>query len=357
MRVLEFDRLGAIASAPFNREGLQFMSAVLCFLWMNEEQLGFDHTILKAEGRRYIDIERNGQLERLVIDEVMKRAPCNAGRATTSWKVHREGDDLRTPHVVEDAWQFAEREEEGELLRKATDRGMVKAARYYHHETVWVGGHDDDIRENVRKGLDIQKREIIGGKARCCFQAQPGGSSSPRCTGPPLPPSKRPRSSSPTKGGTRALSQINRRVDFRDYVKLIYKASSRVAMLDGLINCIKGCETLYTKAGLLQRDVSMNNLIINEGDHNPPWRSFLIDLDLAIKEQREKPSGAQGKAGKRAFMAIGVLYGEENSFMHDLESFSGCFSGFPFTTADPTRTGSCQSLTSGIMPIQKSWLV
>lgn len=58
---------------------------------MNEEQLGFDPTILKAEGRRYIEIERSGQLERLVIDEVMRRAPCIAGRATTCWKVHREG--------------------------------------------------------------------------------------------------------------------------------------------------------------------------------------------------------------------------------------------------------------------------
>lgn len=72
---------------------------------------------------------------------------------------------------------------------------------------------------------------------------------------------------------------------------------------------------------MLQRGISMNNLIINEDDLNPSWRSFLIDLDLAIKEQRAKPSGAQGKTGTRAFMAIGVLYGEQHSFMHDLESF------------------------------------
>lgn len=77
MRLWEFDRLGGIASAQFdiNQEGLQFVSAVLGFLWMDEEQLGFDPTILEAEGRRYIEIERNGQLERVVIDEVMKRAP------------------------------------------------------------------------------------------------------------------------------------------------------------------------------------------------------------------------------------------------------------------------------------------
>lgn len=66
---------------------------------MNAEQLGFDPTIFEAEGRRDIEIERNGQLERLIIDEVMRRAPCIAGRVTTCWKVYREGDDLRTPLV------------------------------------------------------------------------------------------------------------------------------------------------------------------------------------------------------------------------------------------------------------------
>lgn len=62
--------------------------------------------------------------------------------------------------------------------------------------------------------------------------------------------------------------------------------------------------------------------MMNEEDDNPSWRAFLIDLDLAIKEQRENPSGARGKTGTRAFMAIGVLLDDEkHSFMHDLESF------------------------------------
>lgn len=68
MRLWQFDRLGGIASAQsdVNQEGLQFVSAMLGFSWMNGEQLGFDPTILKAKGRRYIEIERNGQLECLV---------------------------------------------------------------------------------------------------------------------------------------------------------------------------------------------------------------------------------------------------------------------------------------------------
>jgi hypothetical protein len=72
---------------------------------------------------------------------------------------------------------------------------------------------------------------------------------------------------------------------------------------------------------MLQRDVSIGNLMMNEEDDNQSWASFLIDLDLAIKEQREGVSGARGKTGTRAFMAIGVLLGEKHSFRHDLESF------------------------------------
>lgn len=73
---------------------------------------------------------------------------------------------------------------------------------------------------------------------------------------------------------------------------------------------------------MLQRDISPNNLMVNEDGKNPSSYAFLIDLDLAIKEQREMSSGARGKTGTRAFMAIGVLLDEEShSFMHDLESF------------------------------------
>lgn len=54
---------------------------------------------------------------------------------------------------------------------------------------------------------------------------------------------------------------------------------------------------------------------------NSSWRSFLIDLDLAIETSRSVASGAKGRTGTRAFMAIGVLLGEQHSFRHDLESF------------------------------------
>ena len=47
------------------------------------KQLRFDLTIRKIEGRQYIEIKCSGQLERLVIDEVIRQAPYIAGQVIT----------------------------------------------------------------------------------------------------------------------------------------------------------------------------------------------------------------------------------------------------------------------------------
>ncbi|KJK85165.1 hypothetical protein H633G_11000, partial [Metarhizium anisopliae BRIP 53284] len=337
MRVWEFDRLGGIASEQFdiNKEegGLQFVATILGFLRMNEEMLGFDPTIVTTSGQKYIKIERNGQTECLIIDEVIKRAPCIAGRATTCWKAHRN-DDPHNPLVIKDSWQYVDRVEEGELLQEATEKGVTNVARYYHHETVRIRT-DDDVRNNVRKGLDVTKAtnfqpkrtlpsNVGGTVSRISRQGRSSSSGVKRPsseTDAALPPSKRSYSASPTKPNLDVLSnRIHRRVVLRDYGEAIYKASSRAALLDALEGCIEGHESLR-KAGFLHRDISINNLRVNEDKVNPSWRAFLIDLDLAIREHRDEASGAMGKTGTRAFMAIGALLGEQHSFMHDLESF------------------------------------
>lgn len=140
------------------------------------------------------------------------------------------------------------------------------------------------------------------------------------CAGTSLPPSKRKCSSSPTKPVI--TNRVHRRIIVRDYGKLIYKASSPERLLAALEGCIKGYESLHPRAGLLQRDISPDNLILNKDAKTSTWPSFLIDLDLAVKEQREESSGAHGKTGTRTFMTIGVLLdGEQHSYMRNLESF------------------------------------
>nr|ODN77231.1 hypothetical protein L203_06310 [Cryptococcus depauperatus CBS 7841] len=57
MRIWEFDRLGGIASDKFdiNKEGERFVSTILGFLWMSEEDLGFDPTIITSCGEVLCD--------------------------------------------------------------------------------------------------------------------------------------------------------------------------------------------------------------------------------------------------------------------------------------------------------------
>ncbi|KAI1823925.1 hypothetical protein F4861DRAFT_549292 [Xylaria intraflava] len=330
MRLWEFDRLGGIASDTFdiNEDGQRFVSIMLGFLWMDDSLLGFDPTI-KSDHRQYIEIQRDGKTERLVLDGLIRPARGIVGRATICWKAHPEGDES-TPLslVIKDSWQLTDRDDEGELLQEVAFQDMTNVARYYHYEPACV-----DIQHNVRKGLDITKASNYpSGPTRnsqhltvedTSRNSSAGSKRSSSQTGAHLPPSKRSRSdsTSPIKPSNEPLpNRIFRRIVLRDYGKPIYKASSPAALLSALEGCIDGHEALY-KAGILHRDISINNLIINEDDKNPSWSSFLIDLDLAIKVDRIQPSGAQAKTGTRAFMAVGVLYGDSHSFMDDLESF------------------------------------
>jgi hypothetical protein len=57
---------------------------------------------------------------------------------------------------VNDSWHYPESEKEGELLGEAIEKGVRNAARYFHHKMISVGHRDDDIRANIRKGLDIR---------------------------------------------------------------------------------------------------------------------------------------------------------------------------------------------------------
>ena len=128
---------------------------------------------------------------------------------------------------------------------------------------------------------------------------------------------------------------------FSDYGKSIYKASCHITMLNKLIDCIKGYKSLYTKVGKLQRDIFMNNLIINEDDLNLSWLSFLTDLDLAINNWNEKPLGAIEKTGIRTFMSIGMLWDKHHFLCTILNHFSRCSFRFQFISANLTKAGLC----------------
>ncbi|OCK78451.1 hypothetical protein K432DRAFT_427264 [Lepidopterella palustris CBS 459.81] len=339
MRLWEFDRLGVVGSTPFdiNKDGKMFVSVILGYLWMSEEELGLDSTIV-GDGRRYTSIPRDGQTERLCLEGLIKQQRSVAGRATTCWKGFAEDmPDQRL--VIKDSWEYEERLEEGLLLKEATEAGVENVARYYHHETVRIGGRVDDVLNNVRKGLSdtvgrnpLQRRAAhtesvtspttsggsgpVRGRSRSTSRTltRKRSSSSIQAL---MPPPKRSCSDSPVKQDMqRRRNRVHRRLIMRDIGKVIYEASSASGILIGLLGGIKGHESLLD-AKILHRDISIGNIMLTMAEDD----GFLIDLDLAVKIDRENASGAPSKTGTKVFMAIGALYGEDHNFMHDLESF------------------------------------
>ena len=141
------------------------------------------------------------------------------------------------------------------------------------------------------------------------------------CTDTQLPTSKRSCSTSPTK--TRSNQYQLGCIDMSSFV-IMERPSIKQAPEPLCLPCWRAASkdtSPYTRRPVLQRDIVINNLMMNEDDDDPSWPSYLIDLDLAIKEQRESLRERRGKPGTTAFMAIGALLDEQHSFMHDLESF------------------------------------
>ena len=90
---------------------------------------------------------------------------------------------------------------------------MVNVARYYYHEIVYIGSKEDNICNNVYKGLDIirainyKPEDLIMPLRLARVKIRKGRSSSRKrsssYTNAPLPPSKRIYLGSPPKGGRR----------------------------------------------------------------------------------------------------------------------------------------------------------
>ena len=355
MRLWHFDRSGSSGSFSFDihRDGLKFVYVMLGYHLMDDEQLGVDPTIQQSDGQRYVEITRDDQIERLILTGEIKKHAVVAGRATACWRAYYDKDQSKEPLVVKMSWQYKERPEEGDLIKEATDKDVRHIARYYHHETVQVGGKDDNTIENVRRGLmkicsrtsfkqrsfnepDTSASEPLGksvaGRSRSQSQSPRKRSSSTAQMALPASFKRSCSSFESRNSGSPVHNRVHRLIITRDPGKPIYKASSPVALINGLIGAIKG-ENLITNiesiadlilghesslnAGILHRDISIGNIMLTEDEDD----GFLIDYDLAIKTSNDRASGAPSKTGTKVFMAIGALLGEPHSFMHDLESF------------------------------------
>ena len=396
MRLWQFDRSGSSGSSSFdiNEDGCRFVHVMLGYFLINDKQLGRDPTIQQSNGKRYIEVTRADQIERLFLTEEIRKQVAVAGRATTCWRAYCDGDDSKEPLVVKDSWQYEERPEEGELIKEATIKRVPNIARYYHHETVQIDEKNDDTIGNVRGGLmktcgrttfrqksfnkpeaqiseslekTIASRSQSRNQSPCQSPNQSQNNSRKRSSDSPLmapPMTKRSCSSLRSLLSTKTShNRVHRRVITRDPGRPIYKASSRLALITGFIGAISGeCAGIRVNddllidvghesllnAGILHRDVSIGNIMLTEKEDD----GFLIDLDLAIKTGDDQASGAPNKTGTKIFMAIGALLGDPHTFMHDLESFFWAFFWICIHYGGLDKTGKVKRR---VVPIFEKW--
>jgi hypothetical protein len=249
LRVWKFDRGAAYAAPPFsvNQDGQKFVTVMLGFLLMTEEELGYDTTISKDGEQRYIPVVRDGIKERFIIEGMIHRQASIIGRGTTCWKAKLEGSDGM--FVVKDSWQYEGRADEGALLTECTPSRYLAPCHY--SETVRIGEMDDDLCGNVRKkiGLSSGVKWKWKGHSTAGFSTSASSSSlNKRVASITLENTAQGGSRTITKGeggndSTPNRSNSNRlhkRIIMSRYGKPLYLAETRVGLLRGLIDGISG---------------------------------------------------------------------------------------------------------------------
>ena len=123
-----------------------------------------------------------------------------------------------------------------------------------------------------------------------------------------------------------------------------------MALLPALEGCFEGHESFH-KAGTFYRDISINNPIVNEDNSIPLWRAFFINLDLAIKEEREAASEVRTGPGRELLWQLGQFWAS-NTLLCTISSPSSSYcSKYSFTMMALAKTLGRPSLTAGIMRV------
>ena len=265
MRLWEFNCVGTIVLSFFdiNKNRFQFVSAMLGFLTMNNKQLGYNSSIISiSDGKSYIEIQRDKYCECLIFEKLIKRSVYIAGRATICWKVCRERDKTNSVFIIKDLWQYPEREEKKKLLQKITEKKIVNVARYYYYKTVRVNREIDNIRNNIRKKLDVMQSmnfwsiqyklssaasSTVKIERTDYFTSTIGQKRLSSQVNAILPPKKYFCLSSLSKSvyNINIQDRIYCRIIVKDYSLSIYRASSRVSLLHIFENCIESINFVY----------------------------------------------------------------------------------------------------------------
>jgi Fungal protein kinase len=352
MELWVFDRSGPYSSGPFDIHDKpeRFIRALMGYTLMSDDELGLD-SFIKQDGQdNVITIQEDttGKDTKIQLEHqpmVIHRAiVC---RGTTCY---RSKDRKK---VVKLSWPSDLRPLEAEHLHRARDRGVTGVATLFGH-------HDITSIEKMRDSLTFppphrfrntplsastsfseSQSQVTLSRSFGTFQSLGISHTSlgkRKSIDRGLQPAKKSRSNSqtsklreeyeakqdPSDEKTNAQAEVYKNRIFSCLVvspagRTIKEFRSVSELLTALRDAIKGHQSLLSKAQILHRDISENNIIITDPETAAGFSGMLIDLDLAVVDGER--TGGRHMTGTMEFMAIDVLRGVEHTYRHDLESF------------------------------------
>ncbi|KAJ7084039.1 hypothetical protein B0H15DRAFT_951785 [Mycena belliarum] len=328
VRLFIFDRAGPVTTFPFNlhQEPESFVRVMVAIMFATDPALlGYDTSIVTSSGGRFVDVEgiKYTLVKTLFISDVVR------GRGTVCWHARHGGQDF----VIKDTWADASRvPTEAEILRKAQD--VAGVPKVVADVVVEING----IRESTQNLRSIIKPASEGKAAKLY------------------------------RNFLEMDQREHRRLVLTPFGQPLSHFASRKELISIFIDAIKAHRGLFTKANIIHRDISINNILLvpvpktwntvelpptspavlalaglhglktSSGckpvDPSPaaapigPRQGLLIDLDhaLVLEQDVERgPTAAGHRTGTLPFMATDVLIkGDQlraHEPRHDLESF------------------------------------
>ncbi|KAF8488454.1 hypothetical protein JB92DRAFT_3016664, partial [Gautieria morchelliformis] len=290
--VYMFDHSGAVASQPFNyhQTPMHFCAIMFRLGCDKRDRLGFDQSTSFDVARCEVLVrtrENSGEGSTKEtfynVSEILFHSATLMGRGVC--RLSRKVGHPKSQFVMKDAWvscdELPGREYEGALLRHAQAAGIVHGiAQLVHFEEVRLSDDPNDF-DTILRNRQVDK---------------------------------------PT-AADRKLERIHTRIVLETYGKPITKFDTRKGLLLAFHDAVLAHRQLHEVAGILHRDISAGNILINphglQGN-----RRFLIDFDHAIRVGDTSSYSTKKRIGTWPFMSPNVLGGEQpHAYLDDLDSF------------------------------------
>lgn len=334
-----FDRSGLYCSDVFDlrKDFIQFLSVVLSYQRMTDQELGKIDIIETDKGGTYVILEGEAMasLGKLYLEsQPIASREGLVGTGTTCYRA-RMPDSNRWNYVLKFKWRWARERPEDELLNLAKKKCVWGAISLDYYKEV-------ESTANLRRGLRWGTHRRF---ARMRLRQSHGSIKE-----------QEQEATYNADGLAEYTEDTNNFFQNRILActatspvgRSLHTFQSRTELLQVFRDAIKCHRSLFYDAKILHQDISPGNMIILDGQEEEKPKGILIDLDSAI-ELTEGLETEPGITGTRPFMAIGVLKGENHTYRHDLESFFYVFLWTIITnhTEDPPATSKLRQWSNG----------